>query len=173
MILRYFFNLDERGVECGILECRWNGRMVRGRLFFFFQMLEFHTLMWQSWNQPAVFPSAGNFSPFFLFISFFLTSAEQGQKIAYPITVPETRDEASLSSFCHREGGRMRWGPFVVSGSESHGRQEDSLSEGSRWALFPASRGTQAGRGGTSGLRPSVPTRGKGQSAGDCLLQHT
>lgn len=112
MILRYFFNLDERGVERGILECRWNGRMVRGRLYLFFPGACISYAYVTELKSACCFPQHWEFFTF-LSISSFLTSAEQGQKIAYSITVPETKDEASLSGFCHREGGRWDGAPSL------------------------------------------------------------
>lgn len=109
-------------MEHGILECRWNGKTFQGRLYFFLDALISYACV-TDLKSACWSPSTRNFSPFFLFISFLLTGTEQVQKIAYSVIVSETKDEASLSGSSSREGGIMRWGPFVVQGSESSGRQ--------------------------------------------------
>lgn len=168
MILRYFFNLDERGVKCGILECRWNGRTVRGRLFFFSRCLYFIRLCDRVEISLLFSPALGIFHLSFFLSVFFLPVQSKVRRLPTQLLCQRPRTRRVFLVFAIGKVGEWDGAPSLY---QVQNPMEDS--EGSWWAVFPASRFTQAVRGGTSGLPPSVPTRGKGQSAGDCLLQHT
>lgn len=109
----------------------------------------------------GIFHLSVSLSVFFLPV----TLPEQGQKIAYSVIVPETKNEASLILAVGKVGERDG-GPSLYGVQNPMEDKKTALVRGAGepCSLHPGA--VQAVKGGTSGLWASEPTRGKGHSAG-------
>lgn len=105
---------------------------------FFSRCSNYIRLCDKTQSQPAILPGTRNLSLLFLFISSLFTSAEQGQKIAYSVTVQETWTTSPFLVPLPVEVGDWDGGPSLYGVQNP---TEDKLSGGSPWAFFSASQG--------------------------------